>query len=99
MLYLGADRNQYYLLEKASIRHPRIYTKPSQIDGLAIVKVQEAKRKLERAFFMVSSYEDYTKKAKLKIKQGVINEDDLHSATIEEYVIGTYLTLTISTRQ
>ena len=86
----AADRSQYYLLEKARIRHPRIYTRPSQIDGLAIVKVQEAKRKLERAFFMVSSYEDYVKKAKLKIKQGVINEDDLHSATIEEYVIGTY---------
>lgn len=85
-----AERNQYYLLEKASIRHPRIYTKPSQIDGLAMVKVQEAKRKLERAFFMVSSYEDYMKKANLKIKQGLINQDDLDSATIEEYVIGTY---------
>jgi 5-formaminoimidazole-4-carboxamide-1-(beta)-D-ribofuranosyl 5'-monophosphate synthetase len=85
-----AEKNQYYLLEKAGIRHPRIYTKPSQIDGLAMVKVQEAKRKLERAFFMVSSYEDYMKKANLKIKQGLINQDDLDSAIIEEYVIGTY---------
>jgi 5-formaminoimidazole-4-carboxamide-1-(beta)-D-ribofuranosyl 5'-monophosphate synthetase len=84
------ERNQYYLLEKAKIRHPRIYTKPSQIDGLAIVKVQEAKRKLERAFFMVSSYEDYMKKSDLKIKQGLISEEDLYSATIEEYIIGTY---------
>jgi len=88
-----SDRNQYYLLEKASIRHPRIYTKPSQIDGLAIVKVQEAKRKLERAFFLVSSYDDYLKKSSLKIGQGVISEDDLRSATIEEYVIGTYFNL------
>jgi 5-formaminoimidazole-4-carboxamide-1-(beta)-D-ribofuranosyl 5'-monophosphate synthetase len=85
-----AKRNQYFLLEKANIRHPRIYTKSLQIDGLAMVKVQEAKRKLERAFFMVSSYEDYLKKAKLKIKQGLINQDDLDSAIIEEYVIGTY---------
>lgn len=84
------ERGQYYLLEKASIRHPRIYVKPSQIEGLALVKVQEAKRKLERAFFIVSSYEDYTNKAKLKIKQGVISEEDLYSATIEEYIIGTY---------
>jgi 5-formaminoimidazole-4-carboxamide-1-(beta)-D-ribofuranosyl 5'-monophosphate synthetase len=88
-----SDRNQYYLLEKASIRHPRIYTKPSQIDGLAIVKVQEAKRKLERAFFLVSSYDDYLKKSSLKIGQGVISEDDLRSSTIEEYVIGTYFNL------
>jgi 5-formaminoimidazole-4-carboxamide-1-(beta)-D-ribofuranosyl 5'-monophosphate synthetase len=86
----AAERNQYYLLEKAKIRHPRIYAKPSQIDGLAMVKVQEAKRKLERAFFMVSSYEDYMKKSNLKIKQGLINEEDLDSATIEEYIIGTY---------
>jgi 5-formaminoimidazole-4-carboxamide-1-(beta)-D-ribofuranosyl 5'-monophosphate synthetase len=86
----SAKRNQYFLLEKANIRHPRIYTKSLQIDGLAMVKVQEAKRKLERAFFMVSSYEDYLKKAKLKIKQGLINQDDLDSAIIEEYVIGTY---------
>jgi 5-formaminoimidazole-4-carboxamide-1-(beta)-D-ribofuranosyl 5'-monophosphate synthetase len=85
-----AKRNQYFLLEKANIRHPRIFTKSLQIDGLAMVKVQEAKRKLERAFFMVSSYEDYLKKAKLKIKQGLINQDDLDSAIIEEYVIGTY---------
>ena len=56
-----------------------------------MVKVQEAKRKLERAFFMVSSYEDYMKKANLKIKQGLINQDDLDSAIIEEYVIGTLL--------
>jgi 5-formaminoimidazole-4-carboxamide-1-(beta)-D-ribofuranosyl 5'-monophosphate synthetase len=86
----AAERNQYYLLEKAKIRHPRIYTKPSQIDGFAMVKVQEAKRKLERAFFMVSSYEDYMKKSDLKIKQGLISEEDLYSATIEEYIIGTY---------
>ena len=88
-----SDRNQYYLLEMASIRHPRIYTNPSQIDGLAIVKVQEAKRKLERAFFLVSSYDDYLKKSRLKIGQGVINDDDLRTATIEEYVIGTYFNL------
>ena len=85
-----AQRNQYYILEKAKIKHPRIYHEPSQIDGLAMVKVQEAKRKLERAFFMTTSYEDYKRKAKSKIEQGLINEEDLNSAIIEEYVIGTY---------
>ena len=42
-----APRNQYYLLEKAGVRHPKIYHKPSDIDGPAMIKVQEAKRKLE----------------------------------------------------
>jgi 5-formaminoimidazole-4-carboxamide-1-(beta)-D-ribofuranosyl 5'-monophosphate synthetase len=88
-----APRNQYYLLEKARIRHPKLYRKPSEISGPAMVKVQEAKRKLERAFFIVSSYEDFKKKAKHKIDQGIIRKDDLDVATIEEYVIGTYFNL------
>ncbi|HXG06189.1 MAG TPA: DUF1297 domain-containing protein, partial [Nitrososphaera sp.] len=88
-----APRNQYYLLEKAGIRHPRLYRKPSDIDGPAMVKVQEAKRKLERAFFIVSSYEDYEKKSKQKIEQGLISQQDLDKATIEEYVPGTYFNL------
>jgi 5-formaminoimidazole-4-carboxamide-1-(beta)-D-ribofuranosyl 5'-monophosphate synthetase len=58
-----------------------------------MVKVQEAKRKLERAFFIVSSYEDYKRKSKQKIQQGLITKADLDSATIEEYVPGTYFNL------
>ncbi|MEW6605727.1 MAG: formate--phosphoribosylaminoimidazolecarboxamide ligase family protein [Thermoproteota archaeon] len=88
-----APRNQYYLLEKARIRHPKLYRKPSDIDGPAMIKVQEAKRKLERAFFIVSSYEDYKKKSKQKIDQGLISKQDLEKATIEEYVPGTYFNL------
>jgi 5-formaminoimidazole-4-carboxamide-1-(beta)-D-ribofuranosyl 5'-monophosphate synthetase len=88
-----APRNQYYLLEKAGVRHPKIYRKPSDIDGPAMVKVQEARRKLERAFFIVSSYEDYKKKSKQKIEQGIVSKQDLDRATIEEYVPGTYFNL------
>jgi 5-formaminoimidazole-4-carboxamide-1-(beta)-D-ribofuranosyl 5'-monophosphate synthetase len=88
-----APRNQYYLLQKAGIRHPKLYRKPSDIDGPAMVKVQEARRKLERAFFIVSSYEDYKKKSKQKIEQGLVNKQDLEKATIEEYVPGTYFNL------
>ena len=88
-----APRNQYYLLQKAGVRHPKIYRKPSDIDGPAMIKVQEAKRKLERAFFIVSSYEDYKKKSRQKIEQGLISKQDLDKATIEEYVPGTYFNL------
>ena len=86
----SVKRNQYYLLDVAKIRHPRIYEEPSQINNLAMVKVQESKRKLERAFFVVTSYEDYKRKARSKIQEGLISEEDLKSATIEEYIIGTY---------
>jgi 5-formaminoimidazole-4-carboxamide-1-(beta)-D-ribofuranosyl 5'-monophosphate synthetase len=88
-----ALRNQYYLLEKAGIRHPKLYGNPSDIDGPAMVKVQEATRKLERAFFLVSSYDDYKKKSMERVEQGLVTKDDLNTATIEQYVPGTYFNL------
>ena len=53
-----APNNQYFLLEKAGIRMPKIFRDPKKIDSLAIVKVAEAKRGYERAFFLCSSYAD-----------------------------------------
>ncbi len=84
-------KNQYYLLEKANIPHPKIYTNPQEIDGPAFVKVQESKRKLERAFFIVNSYDDYKKKSQDRIDKGIIDKESLkNSSTIEQYLIGTY---------
>jgi 5-formaminoimidazole-4-carboxamide-1-(beta)-D-ribofuranosyl 5'-monophosphate synthetase len=84
-------KNQYYLLEKANIPHPKIYANPEEIDGPALVKIQEAKRKLERAFFIVTSYEDYKKKSQDKIDKGIIDKESLKSnSVIEQYLIGTY---------
>jgi len=84
-------KNQYYLLEKANIDHPKIYNNPKDIDGPAFVKVQEAKRKIERAFFIVNSYDDYKKKSQDRISKGIIDEDSLkHNSLIEQYMIGTY---------
>jgi len=84
------DKNQYFLLEQAQIAHPKIYKNYSDINGLAIVKIQEASRKLERAFFVVSSAQDYLEKSQNKIKEKVITSQDLESSVIEEFVVGTY---------
>jgi 5-formaminoimidazole-4-carboxamide-1-(beta)-D-ribofuranosyl 5'-monophosphate synthetase len=84
-------KNQYYLLEKANIPHPRIYSDPREIDGPAFVKVQEAARTLERAFFIVTSYEDYKKKSQDRIGKGIIDKETLtNNSVIEQYLIGTY---------
>lgn len=83
-------KNQYYLLQKARIRFPRLFKDPRDIDRPVIVKVQEKKRKLERAFFNVSSYAEYRDKTETKIRQGLISRDALRTASIEEFVIGTY---------
>lgn len=87
-------KNQYYLLEKARIKHPRLFKNPKNINKPAIVKVQEKKRKLERAFFTVSSYKDYKEKSEEKIKQGMISRKDLEEASIEELSVGTYMNFT-----
>ena len=83
-------KNQYFLLQQAGISHPKIIKNPVNIEGPCIVKVQEAKRKMERAFFFVTSYKDYISKSENRIKKGIIDEDDLSNAIIEEYAIGTY---------
>ena len=84
-------KNQYYLLRKAGLKHPKIFKNPKDINRPSIVKVQEKNRKLERAFFTVSSFSDYKKKSEEKIRQGIISKTGLHDAVIEEFAIGTYL--------
>ncbi|MCX8170381.1 MAG: formate--phosphoribosylaminoimidazolecarboxamide ligase family protein [Candidatus Bathyarchaeota archaeon] len=81
-------RNQYWLLEKAGIKIPKKFDKPEDIDRLVIVKVQQKKKPLERAFFYASSPEEYYRKAEELIKQEVIDEVDLKRARIEEYILG-----------
>ena len=84
-------KNQYYLLEKAAIRFPKIYKKPQDIDKLVIVKVNEAIRGYERAFFYATSYNDYKKKADDMLKKKMITKDALEKAVIEEYIIGAQI--------
>ena len=81
-------QNQYYLLKKAGIRFPRIYKKPENIDRLVIVKVNEAIRGYERAFFYASDYEDYRKKSEELLRKKMITKKSLEDAVIEEYVVG-----------
>ena len=86
-----AKRNQYYLLEKARIKFPKLFKDPKNINKPCIVKVHEKNTPLERAFFTVSSYKDYKEKSETKIKQGLISRKDLERSSIEELAIGTYM--------
>ena len=84
-------KNQYFLLEKAGIRSPKKFHDPKKIDRLVIVKVAEAKRGYERAFFFCSSYEDYREKSTDLLNGKIIKKEDLRKAVIEEYVIGAHV--------
>lgn len=81
-------KNQYYLLRRAEIPTPKTFASYKEIDRLAIVKVPEKGRKIERAFFYASSSEEFEKKAEERIRKGIISQEDLERAVIEEYVIG-----------
>ena len=85
------QKNQYYLLEKAGIRFPKIYKSPKDIDRLVIIKVSEAIRGYERAFFYSTSFEDYKKKSENLLTKKIITKDALDKAVIEEFVIGAQI--------
>ena len=84
-------KNQYYLLEKAGIRMPKIFKDAKKIDRLVIIKVAEAKRGYERAFFLCSSYKDFAEKSNELLNKKIIKKEDLKKAVIEEYVIGAHV--------
>ncbi len=82
------EKNQYFLLEEAGIKTPKRFADAKDIDRLVLVKVAEAARGYERAFFFANNYNDYKEKAKQLIKQKTITEEALRKAVIEEFVVG-----------
>ena len=84
----NTPKNQIWLLQQAGIKIPQTFKSPDKIDRLAIVKVAEKERAIERAFFYASSPEEYTKKAEDRITKGIITRQALKEAVIEEYVLG-----------
>ena len=84
----NTPRNQLYLLQKAGIATPKTFKSAKDIDRLAIVKVAEKKRAIERAFFYPSNPDEFKKMASDRIAKGIITQDALDHAVIEEYVIG-----------
>ncbi|MDO8554429.1 MAG: formate--phosphoribosylaminoimidazolecarboxamide ligase family protein [Candidatus Micrarchaeota archaeon] len=82
--------NQYDLMDKAGIRRPKEISSPEKIDRLCIVKVNEAKRTYERAFFVASSFEEYKQKSTAMLASGKITADALKSAKIEEFIVGAH---------
>ncbi|MFH1750401.1 MAG: DUF1297 domain-containing protein [Candidatus Micrarchaeota archaeon] len=82
------QKNQYDLMSAAGMRTPRRFKSHDDIDSLAIVKVSEAARKYERAFFFASSPADFDHKADELIEKKIVEESALDRATIEEFVVG-----------
>ena len=84
----NVPRNQYDLIKQSGLNLPKIFNSPEEIDRLAIVKVSEKTRSIERAFFYASSPEEFQKRADERVRKGIIDRSDLNDAIIEEYIVG-----------
>ena len=83
------ERENYYtLLERAGIPTPSPIPEPSAIDGLAIVKLPHATKRLERGFFTVASPAEFDRKREELLRRGIITLEDLAAARIERYILG-----------
>ncbi|MEI6221455.1 MAG: DUF1297 domain-containing protein [bacterium] len=89
----NADRNQYFLLEKAGIPYPQQFTQADQIDRLVIVKVPESERKFERGFFFAHTPDDFRHKVEGMLDTGKLTEKELDEAVIEEFILGPTVNL------
>jgi 5-formaminoimidazole-4-carboxamide-1-(beta)-D-ribofuranosyl 5'-monophosphate synthetase len=85
--------DQYALLRRAGIRHPRQFGSPDEIDRLVMVKAPHARVSFERAFFLASSAAEYRRVGDRLIQEGVLTAADLSSARIEEYALGPSVNL------
>lgn len=61
--------------------------------GPIIIKVNEATRTYERAFFVATSASDYNQKSAYMIAEGKITTEALDKAVIEEFIIGAQVNL------
>ncbi len=87
------EHNQYWLLERAGIRHPRRFNSYENIDRLVMVKAAHAKVSFERAFFLCASPQEYEATSRRLIRDGMLSAESLERATIEEYALGPSVNL------
>jgi len=85
--------NQYALMQRAGVRHPKQFAHPEEIDRLVMVKAPHAKVSFERAFFLVSSPHEYHTVSQRLMSEGMLTLEGLRGAVIEEYLLGPSVNL------
>ena len=84
-----SERENYYtLLGQAGIATPPAVAGPEAIDGLTMVKLPHARRRLERGFFTAATPAEYAAKSAKLLAAGTIAQEDLATARLERYVLG-----------
>jgi 5-formaminoimidazole-4-carboxamide-1-(beta)-D-ribofuranosyl 5'-monophosphate synthetase len=101
------QKNQYYLLEQAGIRIPKMFSVPQLVykdnvlhfvttpvenmNVLTLTKVNNAVRRYERENFVASSWDNWKAIAAEKIQKNEILLEDLQKSVIEEFVLGAQI--------
>ncbi|MUN28646.1 formate--phosphoribosylaminoimidazolecarboxamide ligase family protein [Sulfuracidifex metallicus] len=86
------NKNYYKILDYAGIKRPRILTE-NEIESPVMVKMPEAKRKVERGFFIAVNREDFNQKMNELEKLGVVDENSRKHMVIEEFILGAHFNL------
>ncbi len=87
------EKNYYRLLDEAGIRRPRLYRSLEEARGPVIVKLPEARRRVERAFFIAADGRSALEKLRELMERGLVDEESLREMVVEEYVAGTHFNL------
>ena len=73
-------------LERSGLKIPKTYAKPQEIDGLVIVKYPGARG--GKGYFIAKNPQDFYRKAEELVKMGIISEEDVERAYIQQYILG-----------
>jgi len=87
------EKNYYRLLDEARVPRPRVYERLEDAEGPVIVKLPEARRRVERAFFIARDGRAAAEKIRDLIEKGVVDEESLNTMSVEEYVDGAHFNL------
>ena len=84
------EKNYYKLLDDAGVRRPKVYNSVEEVDRPVLVKLPEAARRVERAFFVARDREDLERKLRELMEKGIIDAKSLEEMVIEEFVDGAH---------
>jgi 5-formaminoimidazole-4-carboxamide-1-(beta)-D-ribofuranosyl 5'-monophosphate synthetase len=86
----AGEKNYYRILDEAGVRRPKTFSSPDEVDRPVMVKMPHARKRVERGFFVATDRDDFWKKFRKLVVDGVVREEDLPKASIEELVIGAH---------
>ena len=87
LLLWEIDRDkQREWLEKASLRLPKTFANPDEIDRLVMAKFPGARG--GKGYFLASSAKSFHKKANDMVKKSLIKKEDIEKIHLQEYIVG-----------